>query len=377
MDQLSPSRRAKNPRAEEATPPKAAPKADPLPSPAPAAEAAPKASWRTRLLMFGLPFALIAGGAGWWLTSGGSVSTDNAYVQMDKVSVAAEVGGRITEVAVRDGQQVAKGQLLFRIDGEPYALTVAQASAAIDAAEVEVGNLSASANTSSVDIAAAREDVKFAEITFQRQAALMEKGFTTKAAYDAARHAVAQARERVRQAEAAAAEARTKLAAGPSSGINPQVEAARVQRSQAEVNLGRTTVRAPSAGRIAQSDRLQVGQMMVAGLPAVTLVDTAHPWVEANFKETDLADMRIGQRAEISFDAYPGVKVRGHVLTIGAGTGSEFSVLPAQNATGNWVKVTQRVPVRIAFDEKPARDMIAGLSADVRVFTGGGSVAGK
>lgn len=377
MDQLSPSRPAKNPRAEEATPPKAAPKADPLPSPTPATEAPPKTNWRTRILMFGLPLALIAGGAGWWLTSGGSVSTDNAYVQMDKVSVAAEVGGRITEVAVRDGQQVAKGQLLFRIDGEPYALTVAQATAAIDAAEVEVGNLSASANTSSVDIAAAREDVKFAEITFQRQAALMEKGFTTKAANDAARHAVAQARERVRQAEAAAAEARTKLAAGPSSGINPQVEAARVQRSQAQVNMGRTTVRAPSAGRIAQSDRLQVGQMMVAGLPAVTLVDTAHPWVEANFKETDLADMRVGQRAEISFDAYPGVKVRGHVLTIGAGTGSEFSVLPAQNATGNWVKVTQRVPVRIAFDEKPARDMIAGLSADVRVFTGGGAVSGR
>src|SRR3546814_11528461 len=102
----------------------------------------------------------------------------------------------------------------------------------------------------------------------------MEKGFTTKAAYDASRHALQQARERVRQAEAAAAEARTKLAAGPSSGINPQVEAARVQRSQAQVNLDRTTVRAPSAGRIAQSDRLQVGQMLVAGLPAVTLVDT-------------------------------------------------------------------------------------------------------
>ena len=363
MDQLSPSR----PKAEEAAAPMAAPKPDPLPSPT--AEVAPKASWRARVLMFGLPALLIAGGAGWWLTSGGSVSTDNAYVQMDKVSVAAEVGGRITEVAVRDGQQVAAGQLLFRIDGEPYALNVAQATAAIDAAQVEVGNLSASANTSSVDIAAAREDVKFAQVTFDRQAALMEKGFTTKAAYDASRHALQQARESVRQAEAAAAEARTKLAAGPSSGINPQVEAARVQRSQAQVNLGRTTVRAPSAGRVAQSDRLQIGQMMVAGLPAVTLVDTAHPWVEANFKETDLANMRVGQRAEISFDAYPGVKVRGHVLTIGAGTGSEFSVLPAQNATGNWVKVTQRVPVRIAFDEKPARDMIAGLSADVKVFT--------
>lgn len=367
------------PKAEEAKPPKAAPKADPVPAPqaAPAADAAAKPSWRTRLLMFGLPALMAAGGAVWWLTSGGSVSTDNAYVQMDKVSVAAEVGGRITEVAVRDGQDVVAGQLLFRIDGEPYRLNVAQATAAIDAAEVEVGNLSASANTSTVDIAAAREDVKFAEVTFGRQAALMEKGFTTKAAYDAARHAVSQARERVRQAEAAAVEARTKLAAGPASGINPQVEAARVQRAQAQVNLGRTEVRAPYAGRVAQADRLQIGQMMVQGLPAVTIVDTVHPWVEANFKETDLANMRIGQRAEISFDAYPGLNIRGHVLSIGAGTGSEFSVLPAQNATGNWVKVTQRVPVKIAFDEKPSRDMIAGLSADVRVFTGSGAVARK
>lgn len=379
MDPLSPSRTAEKPSAEEANP-KRAPKADPVPPPAVAAatgtdrRTAP--SWRTRLVMFGLPVLLVAAGATYWLTSGGSVSTDNAYVQMDKVSVAAEVGGRITEVAVRDGQQVAAGQLLFRIDGEPYALTVAQANAAIDAAKVEVGNLSASANTSTVDIAAAREDVAFAQVNYDRQAALMEKGFTTKAAYDASRHALQQARERVRQVEAAAVEARTKLATG-GTGVNPQVEAARVQRAQAQVNLGRTEIRAPSAGRIAQSDRLQVGQMMVAGLPAVTLVDTARPWVEANFKETDLAHMRVGQRAEIRFDAYPGLRVRGHVLTIGAGTGSEFSVLPAQNATGNWVKVTQRVPVRIAFDEKPSRDMIAGLSADVTVYTADGAVAGK
>ncbi|PKQ00340.1 MAG: secretion protein HlyD [Alphaproteobacteria bacterium HGW-Alphaproteobacteria-13] len=377
-DQTSRSR----PRAEEVASPTVAPRPDPLPrtnaqpdAPADASPGTPDAAagertgWRTRLLMFALPAVLLAAGGWYWLTSGGSVSTDNAYVRMDKVSVAAEVGGRITEVAVRDGDQVAAGQLLFRIDGEPYRLSVAQATAAIDAAQVQFGNLSASARTSTVDIAAAREDVAFAEVNFQRQAALMEKGFTTKAAYDASRHAVTQARERVRQAEAAAAEARTKLAAGPSSGVNPQVEAARVQRAQAEVNLSRTEVRAPSAGRVAQADRLQIGQNMVAGLPAVTLVDTAHPWVEANFKETDLAHMRVGQRAEIRFDAYPGLKVRGHVLTIGAGTGSEFSVLPAQNATGNWVKVTQRVPVRIAFDEKPSRAMIAGLSAEVRVFT--------
>src|SRR3546814_13621152 len=109
--------------------------------------------------------------------------------------------------------------------------------------------------------------------------------------------------------------------------------------------------------------------MMVAGLPAVTLVDTAHPWVEANFKETDLADMCVGQRAEMRFDAYPGLTVRGHVETIGAGTGSEFSVLPHQNATGNWVTVTQRVPVRIAFAQLATRDMVEGLCTAATDFT--------
>ncbi|MGV1684263.1 HlyD family secretion protein [Sphingopyxis sp. NJF-3] len=373
MTQLSPTR----PKAEDAKPPRAAPKADPVPpaapaSPAPEDEAKP--GWRTRALMFGVPAALAIAGGVWWLTSGGSVSTDNAYVQMDKVSVAAEVGGLITEVAVREGQEVRAGDLLFRIDGRPYALTVAQAGAAIDAAKVDVGNLSASLAATNVDIKAAEEDIAFAEANFQRQAALMDKGFTTKAAYDAAKHAVEQARASLGQARADAAEARAKLATG-ASGTNPQVEAARVQRAQAQVDLGRTEVRAPSAGRVAESDRLQVGQMMVAGLPAVTLVDTGHPWVEANFKETDLADMCVGQPAEMRFDAYPGLVVRGHVKTIGAGTGSEFSVLPAQNATGNWVKVTQRVPVRIAFDEVAKRDMIAGLSTEVKVITSGGCPA--
>lgn len=366
MDQLSPS----PVKAEDAAPARA-PKADPVPPAAkPMAETETTAGpgWRARLLMFGLPAILIAAGGWYWLTSGGSVSTDNAYVQMDKVSIAAEVGGRITDVAVKDGQMVAAGQLLFRIDGEPYALSVAQANAAIDAAKVDVGNLSASFAATGVDIKSAEEGLAFAQSNFARQAALMDKGFTTKAAYDASKHSVELARAQLAAAKADATEARAKLATG-GTGVNPQVEAAKVQRAQAEVNLGRTEVRAPSAGRIAQSDRLLIGQMMVAGLPAVTIVDTGHPWVEANFKETDLANMRVGQRAEISFDAYPGLKVRGHVLTIGAGTGSEFSVLPAQNATGNWVKVTQRVPVRIAFDETPSRDMIAGLSADVRVFT--------
>lgn len=345
---------------------------DPKAAALPAAASPPppaKSSWRGRVLMFGLPLVLIIAGGLYWLTSGGSVSTDNAYVQMDKVSVATEVGGRIVEVAVRDGQQVAAGTLLFRIDPEPYRLVVAQATAAIDAARVQVGTLAASASAASVDIAKAQADIDYAETVYRRQEELLKQGFTTRAAYDTARHAVTKARAALRQAEADTAEAKARLATGR-GGFSPQVEAAQVQQAQAAINLGRTEIRAPSAGRVAQADRLQIGQMMVAGLPALTLVDTQHAWVEANFKETDLAHMRVGQRAEIRFDAYPGIKLRGHVVSIGAGTGSEFSVLPAQNATGNWVKVTQRVPVRIAFDETPARAMIAGLSSEVEVFTG-------
>jgi membrane fusion protein (multidrug efflux system) len=128
-------------------------------------------------------------------------------------------------------------------------------------------------------------------------------------------------------------------------------------------------VRSPIDGYVSQTDRLQVGAAVVPGLPVVTVVRSEQAWVEANYKETDLNKMAPGQPAEIRLDAYPSTRIRGHVASIGRGTGSEFSVLPAQNASGNWVKVTQRVPVRIAIDENPGRPMIAGLSAQVKIDT--------
>jgi membrane fusion protein (multidrug efflux system) len=337
----------------------------------PLAAAKPRRQWLRWGLMLIVPLAL--GLAGWfyWQSLQGKVSTDNAYIKQDMISVSAEVGGPIAEVLVKDGDDVAAGQLLFRIDPEPFRLQIAEANAAIAGAQVNVIALKNDAGLTGTDIAAARSDVGFAEARFERVKALREKGFSTKADLEAAEQAVIQARERVRQAEDRQREARARLASGPAvPGVNPEVAAAEARRANALLSLRRTEVRAPAAGRIAQADRLQTGQQAVPNLPVLTLVRAGSTYVEANFKETDLADMAVGQRAEVRFDAYPDVVLKGRVASIGAGTGAEFSVLPAQNATGNWVKVTQRVPVRIALEGQSPRRLIAGLSTEVTVFTG-------
>lgn len=329
-----------------------------------------KRSWTKLALMLFVPLALLVGGTLYWLSLQGKVSTDNAYLQQDKVSVSALVGGEITGVFVREGDTVTPGQLLFRLDPEPYRLQIAQADAAIATAQANVTALSNSADLSGADISAARENIAFAQANFARKDELYKRGFLTKTEHDASEHAVNQAREQLRLALAEQQAARSKLATGSAvPGENPQVAAGKAQREVAALALRRTEVRAPSAGRVAQADRLQVGQQLAQGLPVLTLVADGSSYVEANFKETDLDDMRVGQRAEIHFDAYPDLKLEGRVASIGAGTGSEFSVLPAQNATGNWVKVTQRVPVRIAITGKSKRQLIAGLSAEVTVFT--------
>jgi len=337
-----------------------------------AAEAVPARRRRGRIAaMVSLPLALLIGGLLYWQSLQGKVSTDNAYVKQDMVAVGAEVGGRIVEVRVEEDQRVRAGQLLFRIDPEPYRLEIAEADAAIADAQASVTALEHDSDLMGADIGAAREDIAFARSKLVRQEDLWERGFTTKADLDAARHAVSMAQEQLRQAEARQAEARARLARGPAvPGENPQVAIAQAQKASAGLQLSRTEVRAPVSGRVAQADRLQAGQQIIPSLPVLTLVADGSTYVEANFKETDLDAMRPGQRAEIRLDAYPGVVLRGHVASIGAGTGSQFSVLPAQNATGNWVKVTQRVPVRIALDENSPRPLLAGLSTHVTVFTG-------
>lgn len=334
----------------------------------PIPEGRSRSRWRRPALLLIVPLLVVAVGGYMWLTSGRFVSTDNAYVAQDKVSVGSDVAGRIVEVAVRENQRVKAGDVLFRIDPEPYRIAVAQADAAIANAQVQLNVLQSGLGSSAADIQAARDTIASAQEDYQRQSALMTRGFTTRARLQEAQHAVAQGRAALASAQAAAGEAQAKLSTGSAAPeANPAIVAARVQRQKALLDLSRATVRAPVAGIVSQSDRLQTGQMMMTGLPALSIVGGNGAWVEANFKETDLNHLRVGQPAEVSFDAYSGLRLRGHVQSIGAGTGSEFSVLPAQNASGNWVKVTQRVPVRIAIDEASPRPMIAGLSADVKV----------
>jgi membrane fusion protein (multidrug efflux system) len=328
----------------------------------------PKKKRMRLLLMLSVPLLILLVGGYFWLNSGRYVSTDNAYVQQDKVSVSAEVTGPILEVMVRENQRVKRGDLLFRIDPRPYRIALEQAEAQIAAAQVSVGKLEAEAAGTGADIQGAAANITFAQRAFERQAELLRRGFTTRARYDEAMHGVQEAKERLANARAEAQIKQSALAQGP-AGAQPAVAAAYAARDKALLDLKRTEVRSPIDGYVSQTDRLQIGAAVVPGLPVLTVVRSDDAWIEANYKETDLDKMAPGQPAEVHLDAYPSTRIRGHVASIGRGTGSEFSVLPAQNASGNWVKVTQRVPVRIAIDENPGRPMIAGLSAHVKVDT--------
>ncbi len=333
--------------------------------------AKPKRRWLRLLVMLSVPLLLIAGAVSYYVANDHFVSTDNAYVQQDKVSISSEVSGQVVEVAVKENQHVNAGDLLFRVDAAPFRIALMQANAAIAAAQVKIVGLETDYQTKDVDIASAQEDIAFFTKEYQRQSSLMQRGFTTRARLQAAEHALSEARSKMAKAQGDAVKARAALATGSAMpGENPAVAAAKVQREKAMLDLARTNVYAPVSGVITQADRLQTGQMMMTALPAVTIISSDRSWVEANFKETDLAKMRLGQPARLNFDAYPDITLKGHIASIGAGTGSEFSVLPAQNANGNWVKVTQRVPVRIAIDDKSSRPLIAGLSVKVRIDTG-------
>ncbi len=331
-------------------------------------EAGARRKWRRLALMAALPVVLVVVGLYFWLTGGQSVSTDNAYVQQDKVSISSDVTGRVIAVHAGESQKVRRGEVLIEIAPRPFEIAVAQAEANLASARLQVSELRSGTTGKNADVAGKRDAVAFARAELARQQRLFKDGFATRVRVEAAEFATAKAESEMSSAIADAASA-SAAANGAGSGLHPLVLAAMAARDKAAFELSRTIIRAPADGIASQTEKVLPGQVLLAGVPTMSVVIANRRWVEANFKETDLEHMRVGQRAVVKLDAYPGTPITGRVESIGAGTGSEFSVLPAQNATGNWVKVVQRVAVRIAIDANSKVPLIAGLSATVTVET--------
>jgi membrane fusion protein (multidrug efflux system) len=321
-------------------------------------------SFRRIGTMLIVPLLIALGLVYYFFAGAGTVSTDNAAVKQDIVSVSAQVNGPIVEVRVKDGDHVKRGDVLYRIDPDTYRVALEQAQAQLAAAKLQTTQLRTQAVGTGADITGAQANLEIKRNALGRQQALLRRGFTTRADYE-------DALNEVRTAETALADARARAAnahAAIAPGEQPSIAQAQAAVDKAQLDLSRTEVRAPMDGTVANADRLQVGQMAVQGLGMLSIVHGTQAWVEANFKEKDVGTMVPGQRAKIEIDAYPGQEFVGHIQSVGAGTGSEFAILPAQNANGNWVKVTQRVPVRVAFDGNPGKPLIAGLSSTVTVY---------
>lgn len=324
-----------------------------------------------RALLIGGPLAVVVAATGLWLGGGHSVSTDNAYLQADKMVVAARLAGTVAEVPVVDNQRVRAGDMLFRLDDQPFRMAADAARANLAQAEVDLTALAATWRQRMADIQEAESDVDYYQRQFARQETLAGRGVASEAALDSARRSLAGARAHVSslKQEAQAVLAQLGGDAARAVQLHPRWLAAKAALDKAEYDLGQTVTRAPMDGIVANVDKVQPGEVMAAGTAAFTLVG-ARPWVEANPKETDLTHVQPGDHAIVTVDTYPGREWQAHVASISPATGAEFSVLPAQNSSGNWVKVVQRVPVRLELDiPADAPPLAAGMSVEVTIDT--------
>ena len=296
------------------------------------------------------------------LTGGRFESTDDAYVQTARTAISASIDGRVIQVDVKENQKVRKGQVLFRLDPADHQVAVAQAQAALAAARFEVQGAQGVYAQRQADLAAAQETVAYAEREAARQKALAAAGVSTQAQAAEAAHAAEQARRQIAVVRQQIASALADIGgqAGLPPDQHPKVMQAKAALDRAKLNLSYTTVLAPADGVVAKVEQLQPGNRVATAQTLFWLI-SGSPWVEANFKEDQLAHMRVGQPATVKIDAYDH-ELKAHVASFSPGTGSSFALLPPENATGNWVKVVQRLPVRLALDEA-APGLSGGLSA--------------
>lgn len=347
--------------------------AHPTETPAQPAPARKPSRPRRKVLMLLVPCLLIGGGLYAWINGGRFEQTENANMRLARITIASEIAGRVVSVNVTENAAVRKGDVLFEVDPEPLQIALNQASAAVESARLNVIELKAAYSQALTQEQIAADDAAFYQDTLDRQKALTAKGVATNSSLDDARHTAQKAAQGLVAARQAVATAQAALADSLNGEIDdhPMVVAAKAARDKAAYNLSVATVRAPADGLVYQASSFRPGEYVTPGASLFTIVETADPWIDANFKEPQLAYMKPDQPAEVVFDLYPKRIFKAKVDSIGAGTGAEFSLLPAQNATGNWVKVTQRIPVRIKLDN-PEAEILArsGLSATVTVDTG-------
>ena len=317
---------------------------------------------------------LVAAAVGWfWLSGGRYVATDNAYVQADMVTVATDVDGLVARIEVEDNQQVEKGQVLFVLDDSTYRNTLASAEAHVRLVRMELQALQASYAQSQAEIAKSRSDVTFYAKEQQRQVDLRNKRVSAEQQLDAAEHELDSAHSELAALEQRLAGIAAQLGGDPQAPIeqHPRYQAAVAARDQAARDLDHTVVRASIDGITARVPSLQPGEYLEAGQAAFALVATDHVWVEANPKESDLTFVAPGQPATVTVDTFPGSRWEGAVASLSPATQAQFSLLPAQNASGNWVKVVQRIPLRVRVETKPGEPQLrVGMSAEIEVDTG-------
>ncbi len=316
--------------------------------------------------------AVLAIGAGlwwWWEHEKVYPSTDDAYLQANILTIAPQVGGRVTRVAVSENDHVKAGDLLVQLETSALSAAVEAAQAQYDIARQGAGASESNVSAATANLASAQAALSDAQVSFERTQALFRLGDMAQAALDQATAARDRAQAAVAAAEAALAAAQDQ--AGASGDDNAAVRAALANLTNAQIELGHARLTAPTAGWISNID-LRGGSVVAANAPLFSLVEDGDWWINANFKETDLARIRPGQPVTLTVDMYPGLDLTGTVESIGAGSGAVFSLLPPQNATGNWVKVTQRFPVRIRLESKPqdaAMQLRVGASVTATVDT--------
>jgi membrane fusion protein (multidrug efflux system) len=328
-------------------------------------------SGKRLLLLVVLPLILVVIGLVIYLKSGRYVSTENAYVKADVLAISSQVPGAVVERAVRENDTVKAGQLLFRIDDAPYKIAVAKAEAKLAEVRTNLSSLKATYRERQSDLKVAQSNSEFAKQEQKRQANLATKHLVAEATYDQVTHTSRVASQQIVGVQQDLKRIEETLAGSVDSAIeqHPTYLAAAAELQQAQLDLAHTKIYAAQNGIVTLPPEL--GEYINVGAIAMKLVATDHLWIEANFVETDLTHVRVGQKVNVFVDTYPDAQWEGEVQSVSPATGAEFSVIPAQNATGNWVKIAQRVPVNISIKPKAnAPQLQAGLSTQIEIDTG-------